>query len=65
MGSISFYTAVYVMNKPWNNISSDAIKNCFMRCNFSANITNDEMHDKSINANDLPPDGMTEDQFSV
>lgn len=63
-GKISVLTAVHMMNKSWNNISSEAIKNCFVKCKFSTDITNDELSDESItNANDLPPEGMTEDNF--
>ena len=40
MGSISILTAVHMMNKSWNNISSEAIKKCITKCNFSTDITN-------------------------
>ena len=39
--------------------------NCFIKCHFSTDITNDEMDDESINANDLLPEGMTEEQFFI
>ena len=64
-GSISILTAVHMINKSWNNISSEAIKNCFAKCNFYIDITNDKMDDELINANDLPREGMTEEQFSI
>ena len=60
MGSISILTAVHMTNKSWNNITPKAIKNCFIKCNFSTDITNDKMDDELKNANDLPPAGMTE-----
>ena len=65
MGSISIRTAADMMNKSWNNISSEAIKNCFIKCNFSTDVTNDEMDDESINVNDLPLKVVTEEQFSI
>ena len=65
MGSISILTAVHMMNKSGNNISSEAIKNCIIKCNFSTDITDDEMDDESMNVKYLPSEGMTEKQFSI
>ena len=36
-----------------------------MKCNFSTDITNDEMDDELTNANDLPPEGVTEKRLFI
>ena len=43
-----------MINKSWNIFSSEAIKLCFIKCNFLTDLTND-----------LPPEGTTEEQFLI
>ena len=58
MGCISIL--VYMTNKSWNIFSSEAINYCFIKCKFSTVITIDE-----LDANDLPPEGTTQEQFFI
>ena len=63
MEKVLILTAVHMKNKSYNNISSEAIKNCFIKCHFSTDITNNETNGELIN--DLPPEGMNKEQFSI